>query len=191
MNKDITSYAKVYKNFLDREICLQTIEQTKAVNFQQHTFYNHSTGENIPKSGNKELESFTDLNFDVSNSKLIIDKLWHAIKKYTLDVDIPSFNTWEGYSAIRYNRYFEGKKMALHNDHIKSLFTGRDRGIPILSCLGLLNDDYTGGEFIMFGDEVIDLRQGDLLIFPSIFLYPHMVSPVKNGIRYSYISWVW
>ena len=85
MNKDISSYAKVYKNFLDRETCLQTIEQTKSVNFEQHKFYNHGTGWSGERSGNQELESFTDVNFDVSNSKLIIDKLWHAIKKYTLD----------------------------------------------------------------------------------------------------------
>ena len=45
----------------------------------------------------------------------------------------------------------ENKKMALHIDHIKSLFEGEKRGIPILTCLGLLNNDYLGGEFIMWG----------------------------------------
>jgi predicted 2-oxoglutarate/Fe(II)-dependent dioxygenase YbiX len=37
----------------------------------------------------------------------------------------------------------------------------------------------------------IKLKKGDLLIFPSVFLYPHKVEPVKKGIRYSFISWVW
>jgi predicted 2-oxoglutarate/Fe(II)-dependent dioxygenase YbiX len=40
-------------------------------------------------------------------------------------------------------------------------------------------------------NKVIPLEQGDLLIFPSNFLYPHKVQPVKKGIRYSYISFVW
>jgi predicted 2-oxoglutarate/Fe(II)-dependent dioxygenase YbiX len=51
--------------------------------------------------------------------------------------------------------------------------------------------DYEGGEFIMFQDHEIKLKKGDLLIFPSVFLYPHKVEPVKKGIRYSFISWVW
>jgi predicted 2-oxoglutarate/Fe(II)-dependent dioxygenase YbiX len=71
------------------------------------------------------------------------------------------------------------------------MFDGERKGIPILSCLGLLNDDYEGGEFIMFDDMKIDFKKGDLLIFPSNFLYPHKVQPVTKGTRYSYISWVW
>ena len=56
---------------------------------------------------------------------------------------------------------------------------------------GALNDDYEGGEFIMFDDYKIPLKTGDVVIFPSVFLYPHKVEPVKKGTRYTYISWVW
>ncbi len=81
--------------------------------------------------------------------------------------------------------------MAQHCDHIHSLFEGKEKGIPILSVLGILNNNYEGGEFIMFENEEIKLNKGDILIFPSLFLYPHKVEPVKKGIRYSFISWVW
>ena len=37
----------------------------------------------------------------------------------------------------------------------------------------------------------VKFKKGDILIFPSIFLYPHRVDPVNKGIRHSYISWVW
>ena len=50
-------------------------------------------------------------------------------------------------------------------------------------------DDYKGGEFIMFDDYEIKFKAGDLIIFPSVFLYPHLVKPVKKGIRYSFVSW--
>jgi predicted 2-oxoglutarate/Fe(II)-dependent dioxygenase YbiX len=43
----------------------------------------------------------------------------------------------------------------------------------------------------MFDDYEIKFKQGDVIIFPSLFLYPHKVEPVKKGTRYSYISWVW
>ena len=37
----------------------------------------------------------------------------------------------------------------------------------------------------------IDTKKGDLLIFPSNFLYPHKITPITKGVRYSYVSWVW
>ena len=33
-------------------------------------------------------------------------------------------------------------KDGLHADHIHSMFDGEKKGIPILSVLGVLNDDY-------------------------------------------------
>ena len=80
--------------------------------------------------------------------------------------------------------------MALHADHIHSMFDGKRKGIPILSVLGVLNDDYEGGEFYLIDDKV-DFTKGDILVFPSNFMYPHKVEPVKKGTRYSYISWIW
>jgi predicted 2-oxoglutarate/Fe(II)-dependent dioxygenase YbiX len=41
----------------------------------------------------------------------------------------------------------------------------------------------------MFDDYEIKFKAGDLIIFPSIFLYPHLVKPVKKGTRYSFVSW--
>ena len=81
--------------------------------------------------------------------------------------------------------------MQNHSDHIHALFDGERKGVPILSIIGILNDDYEGGEFIMFGDKKINTKKGDLLIFPSNFLYPHEVTPVTRGVRYSYVSWLW
>ena len=40
-------------------------------------------------------------------------------------------------------------------------------------------------------DREIKLNAGDLVIFPSNFLYPHKISPVTDGVRYSYVSWGW
>ena len=87
--------------------------------------------------------------------------------------------------------FAENKKMAEHCDHINSIFDGERKGVPILSIVGILNDDYEGGDFVMFKNKKIDLKQGDLLLFPSSFLYPHRVDPVTKGHRYSYVSWVY
>ena len=51
-----------------------------------------------------------------------------------------------------------------------------------------LNDNYEGGEFMIRGKEV-KLIRGDILIFPSNFIYPHEVKDITKGIRYSFVSW--
>ena len=187
-NRSLTHYSKLYKNFLDEKTCNDTIDQIKSINFQQHQFYDSKSDTMHSRSGNKELDVSWD---NVRNTKVIMDKLWHQLHTYVGEFQFPWFDRWDGYTKIRFNKYSEDRKMALHADHIKSMFDGPRKGIPVLSCLGLLNDDYEGGEFVMFDDEVIPFEQGDLLIFPSNFMYPHKVEPITKGTRYSYISWVW
>jgi len=81
--------------------------------------------------------------------------------------------------------------MKLHCDHIHSMFDGERKGVPTLTILGALNDDYEGGELLMFGDYKIDMPAGSVAVFPSNFMFPHEVKPVKKGIRFSYVSWTW
>ena len=69
------------------------------------------------------------------------------------------------------------------------MFDGQRKGIPILSIVGCLNDNYEGGEFVMW-DKIIKIPEGAVLVFPSNFMFPHKVNPVKKGVRYSFVSWV-
>ena len=74
------------------------------------------------------------------------------------------------------------------NELIKSLNNGvLDKSFSIdwnnyRNCILLVQAD---------GYKKIDTKKGDLLIFPSNFLYPHEVEPVTKGVRYSYVSWIW
>jgi predicted 2-oxoglutarate/Fe(II)-dependent dioxygenase YbiX len=190
ITNDLKHYIKNYKGFIDKDICNKTIQELnyKEDEFRQHTFYNQTTQTSRTLSGNKELD-ITGTN--TTTKKLIMDKIWHRLSDYMKYINLPYFDGWSGYSDIRWNRYKETRKMAEHCDHIQSLFEGPRKGVPILSCLGSLNDDYEGGELVFFGDTTIEFKQGDLLIFPSNFLYPHRVEPVISGVRWSYISWVW
>ena len=94
--------------------------------------------------------------------------------KYNLDQKILSIKKWN-----------EGQNMGPH-------FDGQDGHTDLaFSMITYLNDDYEGGEFVMWDDTKIELNAGDLLMFPSNFLYPHVVNEVTKGTRYSYVSWVW
>jgi predicted 2-oxoglutarate/Fe(II)-dependent dioxygenase YbiX len=81
--------------------------------------------------------------------------------------------------------------MKPHCDHIHSLFDGEQKGIPMLSVVASLNDDYEGGDFIMWEDQKLELPAGSIIVFPSNFMFPHSVNTVTSGIRYSFVSWVW
>jgi predicted 2-oxoglutarate/Fe(II)-dependent dioxygenase YbiX len=192
MKKNIEDYVKQYSNFLDLNLCNKTVKELNLLNksnWIDHDFYDPITNKIKKLSGNKEL-SITQAN-NISTTKDIMKKLWNGIQIYMKDLNFKWFSGWQGYTEIRFNKYSKNTKMAEHCDHIHSMFDGQRKGIPILSVLGILNDNYKGGEFIMFKDKEIKFKTGDLLIFPSNFLYPHKVEPVTKGIRYSFISWVW
>ena len=54
----------------------------------------------------------------------------------------------------------------------------------------LLNEEYEGGEMQFFGDYKVNGKTGSAIVFPSNFCYPHEVLPVKSGIRYSIVTWL-
>lgn len=61
------------------------------------------------------------------------------------------------------------------------------------SSILILNNDYEGGELCFKIDgkeEIIKNIPGSLIIWPSNFMFPHMVKPIKKGVRYSIVSWM-
>ena len=78
--------------------------------------------------------------------------------------------------------------MRKHFDHIHSIFDGKKRGIPTISIIGILNEDYQGGELVI-NEKKIKTKIGDIVIFPSCFMYPHEIKEIKKGTRYSFITW--
>lgn len=60
-----------------------------------------------------------------------------------------------------------------------------------VSTVYYLNDKYEGGElcFPQFGIE-LKPKEGDMVVFPSSYVYSHSVKPVISGNRYSIASWL-
>ena len=187
ISKNLRDYVKVYKDFIDPETCKTAVEKLDSVNWKIHTFYN--SGTDSYHSYEHELSVSND---EIPEKNELNKRVWDVLHKYVIE-DLKDFhgwyNGWNGYSFVRFNRYDPTTQMKLHCDHIYSLFDGQRRGVPVLTVLGSLNNEYTGGEFVMWEDEVIDLPAGSIAVFPSNFMYPHEVRPVKTGVRYSYVSW--
>lgn len=179
-------------NAIPKDVCESIIEKTKDFQWQKHAWYN-PVEDNSVSVEDKEL----DVLFpppDVTH--LAFDYVVNAFSAYESVCKKTSNKTnFSGIinqcCGIRLNRYNENTLMRPHFDHIHSLFDGKQKGIPVLSLIGVLNDNYEGGELTFFDDYKLDLTQGDVVVFPSCFLYPHKVNEIIKGTRYSLVSWGW
>lgn len=187
--KRLSDYVKTYENHLSADLCKAACKNLMNSSWEKHSFYDSKNNNTI--SYDHELSVSYG---NIPETEEINKKVWFALERYILQ-DFSSFgdwfNGWNGYTFVRFNRYDKRTEMKLHCDHIHSMFDGERKGIPTLTVLGALNDDYEGGELVMFGDQQIHLPAGSVVVFPSNFMYPHEVKPIKSGIRYSYVSWVW
>jgi predicted 2-oxoglutarate/Fe(II)-dependent dioxygenase YbiX len=87
----------------------------------------------------------------------------------------------KGYSILKYS---EGSQFLDHIDH--NVFEPRT-----ISTVWYINDNYEGGE-ICFSRFNINYKPkaNEMILFPSTYTYNHSVLPIKNGIRYSVVSWL-
>ncbi|MGB0721584.1 MAG: 2OG-Fe(II) oxygenase [Gammaproteobacteria bacterium] len=81
-------------------------------------------------------------------------------------------------------RYHPGGFYKHHVDHS----AGNPRALTLLIQV---NNGFEGGTLSFFnGQFELRLQQGDGLLFPSNFMYPHAVRPVTSGVRYTLVSWI-
>jgi hypothetical protein len=92
-------------------------------------------------------------------------------------------------NGFRINRYGPSSFMSRHVDNIHRSH-GQKEGFPLASCSIILNENFEGGEFVFFDDYVVPAREGQAVIFPSNFLFPHEVKPIRKGVRYSIVTWM-
>lgn len=184
---NLKQYARVYPNFIPQESCKIIINKLDETEWAEHSYSSLDRKEKI-KNEKEFLVSSSNFPWSEELNRGIT---W-MINKYILEhINYKWFDSWQNFNLIRYNKYTENTYMSMHCDHITTLFDGERAGVPILTVLGALNNDFEGGDFLMWDDEKIELPAGSLIIFPSNFMFPHRVSPVIKGTRYSYVTWVW
>jgi predicted 2-oxoglutarate/Fe(II)-dependent dioxygenase YbiX len=66
----------------------------------------------------------------------------------------------------------------------------RDAARRQLSISIQLNEEYEGGELTFYDKKhTVTKKKGLITVFPSNHLFPHQVTPVEAGIRYSIVTW--
>lgn len=186
MNKSLGAYIMHFKKVIDADQCKHIVEDLNKNIWRKHAYNNPKTGEITSYDDDLEIA------YDGSEvSKFIMSKIDYCIDEYIKNYNFPWFQSITGRTEVRFNKYEIGTRMRQHIDNITTIFDGTRRGSPTLTILGMLNEEYEGGEFVLMEDLVIPFKAGDIVIFPSNFMYPHEVLPVTKGTRYSYVSWTW
>jgi prolyl 4-hydroxylase len=84
--------------------------------------------------------------------------------------------------AINYVRYGTGQHFGVHTDH------GFSYNCTVSSVM-YLNDDYGGGElWFPFLNCTYTPSHGDIVFFPSTYIYAHASKPVTSGVKYAAVT---
>jgi predicted 2-oxoglutarate/Fe(II)-dependent dioxygenase YbiX len=157
------------------------------------TFIKHKAKNNLSiRSGiNKKVRNVEGyhLNFETPTNLFYWNFIKKEIEKHYLfyKAKFPKMGS-NKINQIDLLKYNIGGKYEVHTDHFAT--TPRH-----LSIIINLNDDYEGGDLI-FTDQKekeikkLKLSKGSIVFFPSNFMYPHMISPITKGTRYSIVAWL-
>jgi len=108
---------------------------------------------------------------------------YNSILQFCLNDYEKRFNfKMEYMEAINFVRYGEGQHFSVHTDSGFSYFC-------TLSSVGYFNDNYDGGE-LWFPHMNLKFKpqKGDIVFFPSTYIFAHASLPVSNGIKYSAVT---
>lgn len=187
MNRDLHAYLLTMDRWLDADTCREVMADITASPWQPH----HYDGDTEDMVRPPEQRLNVTLGREGRAAALLAPHIRRAFEFYTVSRRMPWFGVPPSQSPAQFHRYKPGNTMVEHCDHLTSLFEGKDHGIPILTFLAVLNDEFSGGELVLWGDTPVPMRAGTIVVFPSNFLFPHRIDPVIDGLRYSAVSWAW
>ena len=180
----------VERGAITPDLCDYIIKDIETRECEKHSWYN--LNEEVKSEDTKELDvQYITSDLQYSLLSIMNHVASSYVKEYSYKQSYLTQSIMTMYSPIRFNRYSNGQTMKQHHDHIHSLFDGENKGIPVLSFILNFNDDYEGADLYFWNDYKIPLGKGDVVIFPSLFLFPHGVTERKKGVRYSGVAWSW
>jgi predicted 2-oxoglutarate/Fe(II)-dependent dioxygenase YbiX len=184
MKMTLQDYVAIY-SVNNLEICKNLITKIDKLQWEKHKYSDPLTNKITTYEDDLEITYEDDI-----HKNQLSEVINSCVNDYLLKIAPIKFPL-QKICPVRFNRYKVGSNMKMHHDHIHTLFDGETKGVPILTILGLLNDEFEGGDFLMFDGKKLNLSAGDIVIFPSNFLYPHAVTTITKGTRYSFVAWGW
>lgn len=205
MKDELSYYVAVYEDAIDKEVCGNIIKKLQNVEWKDRVDFDYDDPEN--ELLNIRYDDYKrKLNFKTFQIKSHIEDplreneitkpleqiVYDCLDRYCFyDYNFSWYKRWYNYTQPRFNKFEIGSDMEKHCDNFRFMFDGKWKGVPVYSVIGFLNDDYDGGDLIFWDDTVIEKKIGSIVVFPSNFLYPHRVTEVTNGTRYTFSSYAY
>lgn len=190
INISLDKYIKVFEDVAPNDVLENLIKICKESNhFQQATVLD-GEGKNFLEDKIRNTFSWSMQNVGVKSltevhwTNFLYNVFNKSIEKYLKSLDINHCYSINDIQILKYN---VGGHYKFHVDDAAT--------VPrTFSCIYFLNEDYEGGELLFkfpgdYREYKINKRKNSVVVWPSNFLYPHSVTPVTKGERYSVVSW--
>ena len=185
---EIKDYIHVVNNGISFDLCDDILkEYVPTYEWKSGTIGENDLYEEIRKCDSIFISKDEVIELNESIRKDLDDRIFQTVTKGVDEylnkfLEFPSnMSRDSGYSLLRYKS----------GDYIGQHIDASARSPRELSCSLILNDNYEGGEFAFFDKKLkFDLKKGDIIIFPSNFMFPHEVLPITSGVRYAIITWI-
>ena len=174
-NRDLKDYVVIRPRKFTKEFCQDLIARAESQTWVSHWW---DTDASWDQSRNPCGQDITDLD--------VLEELTAVIKPTVTALAVQNNTEVNTLVKWRIQRYQPGQCLARHTDrHLAEGHTG----IPAFSLVVALNDNFRGGDFQFWSTWSPRLEQGSLMVFPSNFLFPHEVTEINEGVRYSLVAW--
>jgi hypothetical protein len=186
---EIKNFIKIYDDVFSLEVVSNLIKYANTQNFNETKVGGTSQSMvdfNIRKTYTLPLSNLNNSMTNVHWFNLLHNAFNIKLNQYKKDANILDYEITK-ILDIEILKYENTGFYTWHVDHFGD--------IPrTMSCIFLLNNDYEGGNLCFrnpdgSGEWEIDVKPNRMIIWPSIFLYPHTVKPVTKGRRYSVVAW--
>jgi hypothetical protein len=184
----------IYKNTLNKELDLvNRLEQVMTDNEGKNDWVKWSEAQVGDYQTMKDYRDCVDFKvrkidfewskkYDLTSLKSIYDdidvRLQECIKHYSSMYNI----TMEYQEAVNFVRYGKGQHFGVHADHGFSY-------VCTVSTVMYLNDNYSGGGlYFPYLNYTYTPEEGDIVLFPSTFIYSHAALPVEEGVKYAAVT---
>lgn len=180
----------VYKNVIQNEFNIINKLENVLTSDKEYKWKTATVGYGFKKPEYRDCLDFKfkkqDIRRDDENSNILkdvwqdcYDSMYQAVSDYCYRYNLIELQYWE---AMNFIKYGTGQHFEEHTDHGFSY-------TATVSTVAYINDDYEGGElYFRLQDILYKPEAGDLIIFPSNFMYPHKAMPVTSGTKYSIVT---
>ena len=183
----------VAQKIIPADLCDSIVQDIETREWQPHRWYSNTKDSYFSETKELDIQNATP-QLQKTLSQYVIEAGRRYNQNYSYQHPSCVERTGQimtNFNALRFNRYSPGQIMRQHMDHIQSLFDGKIKGIPVLCFILNFNDDYEGADLFFWEDTIVKLSKGDIVMFPSNWLYPHGITEATRGKRYSAVTWGW